>query len=276
MLNAEFGDNNITVKLVYEKKRRLLVPNLFILGAGKCGTTSLHVLLGRHPDVHLNAVKEPTFFCSYFQVIKNPVEYFRLFDSNKKYRVDSSHAYMSNPETPPILSALFPAAKFIVIMRSPKQRAYSLYRHMRRFLHEDGLPYENLSTFEEALNAESDRFNSIKFAQDCRHYFWNFMYCNSTFYDVQLQRYLRLYDIRQFHFLTLAELAKRPIETSQALARFLEIDGAPLEQFVTSAYNQDGDFLPFSSDADAHMEARFQGLTRRVDEIVGRRLDWSM
>ena len=258
------------------QKEATLVPNLFILGAGKCGTTSLHFLLGRHPEIHLNAIKEPTFFCSYFQVIKNPADYFRLFDSDKKYRVDSSHAYMSNPETPAMISALFPDAKFIVIMRSPKQRAYSLYRHMRRMLHPDGLPVEDLATFEDALNAEGDRLNSFTFAHDCRQYFWNFMYCNSTFYDVQLERYLNLYDSRQFCFLTLADLAKRPVETCQALAKFLDVDSGPLEQFAACAYNQDGAHAPLSSRADAFMEEQFKGLTQRVEDIVGRRLDWSI
>ena len=253
-----------------------MLPNLFILGSGKCGTTSLYMLLGRHPDVHVSAIKEPTFFCSYFQVVKNPVDYFRLFDSNKKYRVDSSHAYLSNPETPPLLAALFPSAKFIVIIRSPKERAYSLYRHQRRMLHQDKLPVENIATFEKALNAEHDRFNSIEFAKNCRQYFWNFMYCSSTLYDVQIQRYLRLIDRRRFHFLTLAELSNHPVETCQALANFLELDSAPLEQFAQHAFNQDGAHESYSSSAGLYMEEIFKGLTQRVDEMAGRHLDWSM
>lgn len=37
-------------------------PNLFVLGAGKCGTTSLYHLLQRHPDIHVCDPKEPSFF----------------------------------------------------------------------------------------------------------------------------------------------------------------------------------------------------------------------
>ena len=39
-------------------------PNFFIVGAPKCGTSSLHEYLRRHPDVFLPEFKEPKFFCT--------------------------------------------------------------------------------------------------------------------------------------------------------------------------------------------------------------------
>ena len=36
--------------------------NLFIAGAAKCGTTTLHHLLASHPDVYAGPLKEPHFF----------------------------------------------------------------------------------------------------------------------------------------------------------------------------------------------------------------------
>ena len=100
-----------------------MLPNLFILGAGKCGTTSLYHILRQHKDIHVSSIKEPSFFCWYFQVVKDPITYFHLFDSNARYRLEASHVYMSNPETAPVLKALFPQAKFIVTLRNPKKRS---------------------------------------------------------------------------------------------------------------------------------------------------------
>ena len=37
-------------------------PNLFIVGAPKCGTTSLHYYLNQHPDVYLCEPKEPNYY----------------------------------------------------------------------------------------------------------------------------------------------------------------------------------------------------------------------
>jgi hypothetical protein len=37
-------------------------PNLFIVGAPKCGTTSLYEWLKGHPDIHMSPFKEPCYF----------------------------------------------------------------------------------------------------------------------------------------------------------------------------------------------------------------------
>ena len=54
--------------LIDKKKRtisllRNFAPNLVVLGAQKCGTTSLHHYLGKHPDIFMsNPMKEPGYF----------------------------------------------------------------------------------------------------------------------------------------------------------------------------------------------------------------------
>ena len=181
-------------------------PNLFILGAGKCGTTSLHHALSGHPQIHLARVKEPTFFSSGFQIVSNPIDYFNLFPKSEGKRLygEASHAYLSAPEAAPVLRQLFPDARFLLIVRDPVQRAHSLYRHMRRYRH------EHLSTFEKALAAEDARFANPKFRANCPQYFWNYMYVRSSRYDVQLRRYLDLFPRSQFFVLTLGEWAAEP------------------------------------------------------------------
>ena len=36
-----------------------LLPQFFIMGAPKAGTTALHVALAQHPELYLSPVKEP-------------------------------------------------------------------------------------------------------------------------------------------------------------------------------------------------------------------------
>src|ERR1700684_3301970 len=38
------------------------MPDFFIAGVPKAGTTAMHVALGRHPALYMSAVKEPKFF----------------------------------------------------------------------------------------------------------------------------------------------------------------------------------------------------------------------
>ena len=46
----------------YDPRPVMPLPNLFVIGAPKCGTTSLHRYLDQHPRISMSAVKEPKFF----------------------------------------------------------------------------------------------------------------------------------------------------------------------------------------------------------------------
>jgi hypothetical protein len=202
------------------KPSNLHKPNFFILGSAKSGTTSLHRYLRQHPDVFMSHIKEPTFFCQGFQVVKNPIRYFDLFASVKRERIigESSHAYMTNPSTARVLKTLFPDARFVVILRNPADRAYSLYNHMRRYGH------EKIGSFEKALEIEETRFHSKEFQRRCPQYIYNFLYFRSGLYGEQIERYFELFDRQQFHFLTLDLLKSQPMAALQEILTFLELD----------------------------------------------------
>ena len=201
-------------KLVFTNK-----PNFFILGAGKSGTTSLYHYLKQHPDIFMSPYKEPTFFCEGFQRVKNPIKYFELFDSVNAETVigEASHAYLTNPSTAKVLKALFPEAKFIVILRNPVDRAYSLYHHMRR------TGYEKTSIFEKALELEEKRVHSQRFKNKCPHYYYDFLYFRSGLYGEQIERYFSLFDENQFHFLMLEQLKADPTASLMAILKFLNL-----------------------------------------------------
>ena len=251
----------------FEKPPRKLVrPNLFILGAGKCGTTSLHHALSGHPEIYLTRVKEPSFFSSGFQVVANPIEYFNLFPETEGKRLygEASHVYFSAPEAAPVLRQLFPDARFLLMVRDPVLRAHSLYRHMRRYGHEP------LSTFERALGAEDARFADPEFRADCPQYFWNYMYVRSSLYDLQLRRYLDLFPRRQFLVLTLGEWASEPERRVREIFRFLEVDETA--RVDVAPQNQAETEPALAAATRAALDERFRGLRERLEALVGREL----
>ncbi len=38
------------------------IPNFFVIGAARSGTTSLHYYLAQHPQIYMCPLKEPSFF----------------------------------------------------------------------------------------------------------------------------------------------------------------------------------------------------------------------
>ena len=249
-------------------KPGILSPNLFVLGAGKCGTTSLHQVLAEHPLIHMSAIKEPSFFCSYFQVVKNPIDYFALFQTTRAvaYRGESSHVYFSNPETAAVLRGLFPDARFILILRDPAKRAYSLFRHMRTH------NLESEPSFHRALLLEPERrtFNYTRFP----HYPWNFFYIDSSRYDVQFARYLEYFPRRQFVVVSLAELVKEPQHTLRRIFDFLELPMG--EGMALPHLNSGGTFSPIDVATSAVLSSALEGVTDRLEAFAEQKLDWSI
>lgn len=107
-------------------------PNYFILGAPKCGTTSLFTYICEHENVLSCSVKEPNFFNSEIDVcqVSNQAEYEALF---KKAGPDSLAAgdasvwYFYSPNAIPNILEYNLDAKFIVMLRSPVAMLTSLH-----------------------------------------------------------------------------------------------------------------------------------------------------
>jgi hypothetical protein len=112
----------------------MALPNFLIVGAAKCGTTSLYQYLRQHPDVYMSPLKEPRYFpCFGLLPQDRPVrlraEYEQLFDGAKAERAigEASPNYLNAPEAPERIAAELPDAKIIVSLRNPADRAYSSY-----------------------------------------------------------------------------------------------------------------------------------------------------
>jgi len=107
-------------------------PNLFIIGASKCGTTSLWHMLNTHPEVYMSAVKEPWFFS--FSTFKSKIdEYESLFANavDEKYRGEASPVYSETTllsEIPKRIYNYNADSKVIFIVREPISRLKSVWR----------------------------------------------------------------------------------------------------------------------------------------------------
>ncbi len=124
-------------------------PNLFIIGAMKSGTSSLHVYLAEHPEIFMCEPKEPSYFVSREDLKtwypwmeeqgfwKGEDRYLALFAAagDRKVIGESSTSYTKLPQIDGViarLSAFAPKARFIYIMRDPVERTISHYWHMVR------------------------------------------------------------------------------------------------------------------------------------------------
>ncbi|MDX6511900.1 MAG: hypothetical protein QOE36_1404 [Gaiellaceae bacterium] len=110
-------------------------PNFFLIGAPRCGTTSLHVALGRHPDIFMSRPKEPFYFAlepgaTNSVGISDRDAYVDLFRSAGDERVvgESSAFYLASLQAPARVAAVSPDAHIVAILRDPIERADSYHR----------------------------------------------------------------------------------------------------------------------------------------------------
>ena len=204
----------------------MALPNFFILGAGRSGTTSLSVLLRRHPDIFIPEIKEPSFFAESFQWIRSPVRYAEQYaGADEQLRGDASHIYIEDPTSAPTLKAFAPDARFVIVLRNPADRARALYSYMV----EHG--QEILPTLDKALAAEDRRFHSERFRRTCAGSFWNYMYFRSGLYAEQIERYFDLFPRERFFMTTLPDLINDPNGSVGAMLAFLGADPMAVEGF---------------------------------------------
>jgi len=141
------------------------LPNLFIAGAPKAGTTSLYHYLDQHPEIYMSAIKEPHYFAaeireencdaevrrrlarenhSLREFLDGPMrkkrfggivagweDYLKLFANatSEPVRGEASVCYLWSPTAPERIAARIPDARILVMLRHPAERAFSQYLH---------------------------------------------------------------------------------------------------------------------------------------------------
>jgi len=105
------------------------LPDFMIIGASRCGTTSLHMHLAEHPDtIPPSMGKELTYFNLLYEDC--PINWYmkcwpQCDDDKGMVRYESSTDYLFYPEVPGRVLYWMPECKFIVLLRNPARRAWS-------------------------------------------------------------------------------------------------------------------------------------------------------
>jgi len=145
-------------------------PNLFIVGAPKCGTTALSEYLREHPNVFMCEPKEPFYFATDFPryesiIAKTEEEYLALFEgvTESEYVVgEASVIYLYSKEAIQNIMNFSSNAKIIVMLRNPVELVYSMHSQLLYSSDEDE------ADFEKAWNLIEQRKKGNNIPEKCR------------------------------------------------------------------------------------------------------------
>lgn len=206
----------------------MTLPNFLILGAARCGTTSLHYYLAEHPNVCMSAIKEPNYFL-FEQTPTGPVpciaddrrlvtksvpereRYERLFAGSAAAVGEASPLYLYTRETPQLIRAALPDARLIAIVREPVDRAWSHFTYVNDHLGDDVVP-----AFEQAADAE--------IGKGYEPYRTGTHFLRLSAYAQQLDRYRATFPAEQLLVISYDDLIHRTSATLARICAFLGID----------------------------------------------------
>ena len=181
------------------------LPNLIIIGAMKCGTTSLHHYLNQHPEISMSSEKELNFFRVDMNWWRGIEWYKSQFSGSTKIRGETSPGYSACHRFQGVASrihSVVPEAKLIYILRDPVERIVSQYTHRKS----DGVEHRTLDKVLAQCHRPDDD------------------YIVRSQYYLQLKEYLNYFSPRQILILTLEELSSHPQTTLKKVFRYLEVD----------------------------------------------------
>ena len=204
------------------------IPNLFIIGAPKCGTTSIVLYLSKHPDIFVCPVKEPHYFNedSQHRYYYNETEYLNLFQnvSNEAYRAEGSVWYLYSKVAVDNILKFNPDAKFIVMLRNPVDMFFSLHQEMLFG------GSENVMSPKLAWELQEERLKGNKIPNGA--YDPSFIqYGEACKLGAQSQRALQKISSENLHFITLDALKNNPDLTYNETLSFLGLHPTSLETY---------------------------------------------
>lgn len=191
------------------------LPNLFVPGTQKSGTTYLCAQLARHPDVYISDLKEPMFFNSRNFDADNVHHYLKQHFSDAKDETwvgEGSTLYFQDERAPYRIRRAFGVdLKFIICLRHPVEKALSLYLHNYRRGRITGR--EKLTEMTKGPLAVPPR----------------------SLYAPSIERYLELFRPKQLKFMLYDQLVDDASAFVDAATSFLEIE--PVKRISSSKIN---------------------------------------
>lgn len=253
-----------------------LAPDFLVVGAQRCGTTSLFRALEQHEQV-----VRPT--------LNKGVNYFDLnYDRGERwYRAhfplaltvrrrlpvstfEASGYYMFHPLAPDRIARDLPDVKIVAMLRDPVERAYSAWKH------ESARGFDDLS-FEEAITKESERTAGERELMIADPAYQSYAYRHYSYtarghYAAQLRRFYDSFPATQIHVVYSESFFAEPAQEFNFLADFLGIERGSGIAFDQHNARPSG---PMPGMTRELLTGIYRDEADELERLVGRRPPWS-
>ncbi len=199
-------------------------PNLFVIGAPKCGTTSLCHYLESHNEICFSEPKEAKYFHTDFnkehRLYFNEKEYLKIFKTitpKTKIIAEGTVWYLYSKNAIQNILDYNKNAKFIVMVRNPIDLAYSL--HSQLLYGGD----ENIESFYDAWKLQKKRFKGKNIPPFCRDS-KSLQYGEIAKLGRQVERLFSLVNKENIHIITFEDFKDHTKTVYNDVLNFLNVE----------------------------------------------------
>ena len=180
------------------------LPNFLYIGPDKAGSSWLHEVLLKHPDVYLTPAKDLYFFDRYYD--RGPDWYAAQFRDAGDQRIvgEVCQDYLFHPDAAARIDETLGPVQVMVSLRDPVERAWSSYLYMRKH----GIGPD---TFAEALRSRPELLEHGRYASG-------------------LDRFLQRLPREMIHVALFDDLTRDPQRYLDGVTDFLAVDRLPLSE----------------------------------------------
>lgn len=243
-------------------------PDFIIIGAQKCGTTSLFHYLSQHPDINLPDEKEIHFFDKFYHRGIN--WYLEQFPADGMLTGEATPYYIYHPHVAERIAAHCPDVKLILMLRNPADRAYS------NFFMEKQRKQEPLSTFEEAIDAEPQRILLEKKILEknpdhsCISY-QRYSYLERGRYYYQIKKWLNYFLLKEFLFIKSEDFFNETERVMRSVFDFLRIRDVKIPDLPILRQNH---YPPMRIETRNRLKQLFLEDNQKLSELLGDEFNW--
>lgn len=256
-----------------------ILPSFIIIGAQRCGTTSLYDYLSNHPQIIPSPVKELFYFDDYYT---RPINWYKSFFPTEKQKEklerdliarvitgEASPSYFFHPYAAKRIKETLPQVKLILVLRDPIERAYSHYNHIRR-LNREPLSFEEaIEKEQERITPDIEKLNKDEFYKaDHRR---DYSYLTRGYYAKQLKEWYKYFPKEQLLIVQSEEFYKDTPRVYNEIVEYLGLNSYTLPVFEAKNALK---YAKMAPETKEKLKAYFAPKNEELYELLGKRFDW--
>ena len=253
-------------------------PGFILIGAQRCGTTSLFRALAAHPQLmpptfrkgvnyfDLNYYRGALWYRGHFPVAE--IARRRTGQHGAPVAFEASGYYLYHPQAMERLGHDMPRAKLVAMLRDPVERAFSAHKHERARGYEREDFERALALEDDRLAGEIERIRADPAYESFAHRHHSYRHRGQ--YAEQLERVFEFFPRARVHVIDSADYFSQPAREYRRLLEFLGL--SPFEPGFAAANARPGP--PLGARCRRMLEQHFAPHDERLAKLLGRQPGW--